>query len=72
MKMERLEDIEAWQLARELTRKVHRLTKNGVLRITAIALAYFLAHQIAFFFPDSEPYRASYLGKTVRDCLDRE
>jgi four helix bundle protein len=30
MKIERFEDIEAWQLARELTRKVYRLTKKPV------------------------------------------
>ena len=28
MKIERFEDIEAWQLAREMTRKVYRLTKK--------------------------------------------
>jgi four helix bundle protein len=28
MKIERFEDIDAWQLARELTRKVYRLTKE--------------------------------------------
>jgi four helix bundle protein len=28
MKIERFEDIEAWQLARELTRKVYKLTKE--------------------------------------------
>jgi four helix bundle protein len=28
MKIEKFEEIEAWQLARELTRKVYRLTKN--------------------------------------------
>ena len=28
MKIERFEDIEAWQLARELTRKVYRLTEK--------------------------------------------
>lgn len=28
MKIERFEDIEAWQLARELTHKVYRLTKK--------------------------------------------
>ncbi len=33
MKIERFEDIEAWQLARELTRKVYRLTnKPGFAR----------------------------------------
>ena len=29
MKIERFEDIETWQLARELTRKVYRLTKKS-------------------------------------------
>jgi hypothetical protein len=28
MKIERIEDIEAWQLARELTRKVYRLAQK--------------------------------------------
>ena len=28
MKIERFEEIEAWQLARELTRQVYRLTKK--------------------------------------------
>ncbi|MBW2741682.1 MAG: four helix bundle protein [Deltaproteobacteria bacterium] len=28
MGIERFEDIEAWQLARELTRKVYRITKK--------------------------------------------
>ena len=28
MKIERFKDIEAWQLARELTRKVYELTKK--------------------------------------------
>jgi hypothetical protein len=34
MKIERFEDIEAWQLARELTRKVDKLTKNAGLLAT--------------------------------------
>jgi hypothetical protein len=29
MKIERFEDIDAWQLARELTRKVYELTKKA-------------------------------------------
>jgi four helix bundle protein len=29
MKIERFEDIEAWQLAREMTRKIYRLTKKS-------------------------------------------
>jgi hypothetical protein len=31
MKIERFEDIEAWQLARELTRKVYESTKKAAL-----------------------------------------
>jgi len=29
LKIERFEDIEAWQLARELTRKIYRLAKKS-------------------------------------------
>ncbi len=35
MKIKRFEDIEAWQLARELTRKVYELTKKPGLRTTS-------------------------------------
>ncbi|MFC1824865.1 four helix bundle protein [Thermodesulfobacteriota bacterium] len=41
MKIERFEDIEAWRLARELTRKVYRLTKK-----TRFAKDYGLKRQI--------------------------
>ena len=41
MKIERFEGIEAWQLARELTRKVYRLTKK-----TRFAKDYGLKRQI--------------------------
>ena len=41
MKIERFEDIEAWKLARELTRKVYRLTKK-----TRFAKDYGLKRQI--------------------------
>ena len=41
MKIERFEDIEAWQLARELTRTVYRLTKA-----TGFAHDYGLKRQI--------------------------
>jgi len=41
MKIVRFEDIEAWQLARELTRKVYRLTKK-----TRFAKDYGLKKQI--------------------------
>jgi hypothetical protein len=35
MKIERFEDIEAWQLAHELTRKVYHLTKKpGFTKVT--------------------------------------
>ena len=41
MRIERFEDIEAWQLARELTRKVYSLTKK-----TKFARDYGLKSQI--------------------------
>jgi len=41
MKIERFEDIDAWQLARELTQKVYRLTKK-----TGFAKDYGLKGQI--------------------------
>jgi hypothetical protein len=34
MKIENFEEIEAWQLARELTRKVYQLTKKERFAVT--------------------------------------
>ena len=36
MRIERFEDIEAWQLARELTRKVYGLTKKTLLTSSTV------------------------------------
>jgi hypothetical protein len=33
MRIERFEDIEAWQLSRELTRKVYGLAKKATLNV---------------------------------------
>jgi len=49
MKIERFEDIEAWQLARELTRKVYRLTKKP-----GFARDYGLKRQIQDNFSGSQ------------------
>ncbi|MBW2340944.1 MAG: four helix bundle protein [Deltaproteobacteria bacterium] len=49
MKIERFEDIEAWQLARELTRKVCRLTKKP-----GFARDYALKRQIQDKFSGSQ------------------
>ena len=59
MKIERFEDIQAWQLARELTRLVYHLTqkpsfaKNSELRSQIRAAAGSAMHNIAEGF-DSE------------------
>ena len=55
MKIERFEDIEAWQLARELTRKVYRLTKKP-----GFARDYGLKRQIQDNFSGSQ-FRGSML-----------
>jgi four helix bundle protein len=46
MKIERFEDIEAWQLARELTRKVYDLTKNDLTKKPKFAHDLGLKRQI--------------------------
>lgn len=59
MKIERFEDIEAWQLARELTRMVYALThktdfaKDGALKSQIRAAAGSAMHNVAEGF-DSE------------------
>jgi hypothetical protein len=39
MKIKKLEEIEAWQLARELTRKVYQLTKKPEFSVRLHALS---------------------------------
>jgi len=77
MKIERFEDIEAWQLARELTRKVYSLTKktkfasNFGLRKQIQDAAGSSMHNIAERF-DSEtnPEFVRFLRYAKRSCTE--
>ena len=57
MKIERFEDIEAWQLARELTRKVYRLTKKP-----GFEKNYGLKRQIKDVYEQARRTRAAVRG----------
>ena len=57
MKIERFEDIEAWQLARELTRKVYGLTKKP-----KFARDFGLKRQIQDVYDHAGPTRAAIRG----------
>ena len=77
MKIERFEDIEAWQLARELTRKVYSLTKK-----TEFARDYGLKKQIQDaagstmhniaegFDSESNPEFVRFLRYAKRSCTE--
>ena len=77
MKIERFEDIEAWQLARELTRKVYRLTekprfaKDYGLKRQMQEAAGSSMHNIAEGF-DSETNREfiRFLRYSKRSCTE--
>jgi four helix bundle protein len=77
MRIERFEDIEAWQLARELTRKVYRLTKKPQfskdygLKNQIQDAAGSSMHNIAEGF-DSEtnPDFIRFLGYAKRSCTE--
>ena len=77
MKIERFEDIEAWQLARELTRKVYNLTKkpkfarNFGLKGQIQEAAGSSMHNIAEGF-DSEtnPEFVRFLRYAKRSCTE--
>lgn len=79
MRIERFEDIEAWQLARELTRKVYRLTKKprfatdlGLKRQVQEAAGSSM-HNIAQGF-DSETHAACirFLRYAKRSCTEAQ
>jgi hypothetical protein len=56
MRIERFEDIEAWQLAREWTRKVYRLTKRlGKITIFGRALLTNWLDEPVLLFVDLSP-----------------
>ena len=77
MKIERFEDIEAWQLARELTRKVYQLTKKPQiardfgLKVQIQDAAGSSMHNIAEGF-DSEtnPEFIRFLRYAKRSCTE--
>ncbi len=77
MIIERLEDIEAWQLARELTKIVYAATKNTAfakdfeLRDQIRAAAGSSMHNIAEGFDGgSHAEFAKFLGYSQRSCSE--
>jgi four helix bundle protein len=77
MKITRFEDIEAWQLARELTRKVYAATKTGAfskdfcLRDQIRDAAGSSMHNIAEGFDGgSHAEFARFLGYAQRSCTE--
>ncbi len=77
MRIERFEDIEAWQLARELTRKVYELTKKpgfsrdyglkGQIREAAGSTMHNIAEG---FDSESNPEFARFLRYAKRSCSE--
>ena len=77
MGIRRFEDIEAWQLARELTRKVYGATKTGSfakdfsLKDQIRAAAGSVMHNIAEGFDaGTHPEFARFLGYAQRSCTE--
>ena len=77
MKIERFEDIEAWKLARTLTRKVYRLTKkrrfaeDHALRRQAQAAAGSSMHNIAEGFDaETNAEFIRFLRYAKRSCTE--
>ena len=77
MRIERFEDIEAWQLARELTRKVYDLTKKlefardfglkGQIQDAAGSSMYNIAEG---FDSESNPEYVRFLRYAKRSCTE--
>jgi hypothetical protein len=63
MKIERFEDIEAWQLSRELTRKIYALTKKA-----EFARDFGLKGQIQEVYDHAARTRAAIRGFTRLPC----
>ena len=77
MAIERFEDIEGWQLARELTRRVYAVTKNPAfakdfgLRDQITRAAGSSMHNSAEGFDaGSHPEFARFLGYAQRSCTE--
>jgi len=77
MKIERFEDIEAWQLARELTRKVYDLTKNpkftrdfGLKRQIQDAAGSSMHNIAEGFDSETNPEFVRFLRYAKRSCTE--
>jgi len=77
MKIERFEDIEAWQLARELTRKVYRLTKTpdfskdyGLKRQIQDAAGSSMHNIAEGFDSETNPEFIRFLRYAKRSCTE--
>lgn len=77
MKIERFEDIEAWQMARELTREVYRLTKKPLfsndygLQRQIQSAAGSVMHNIAEGFDaETNPEFIRFLRYAKRSCTE--
>jgi len=77
MKIERFEDIEAWQLARELTRKVYGLTKKpkfvrdfGLKRQIQDAAGSSMHNIAEGFDSETNPEFVRFLRYAKRSCTE--
>jgi len=77
MKIERFEDIEAWQLARELTRKVYELTKKprftrdfGLKRQIQDAAGSSMHNIAEGFDSETNPDFVCFLRYAKRSCTE--
>jgi four helix bundle protein len=77
MKIEQFEDIEAWQLARELTRKVYRLTKKpgfakdyGLKRQIQDAAGSSMHNIAEGFDSETNPEFIRFLRYAKRSCTE--
>jgi four helix bundle protein len=77
MKIERFEDIEAWQLARELTRKVYDLTKKpkfardfGLKRHVQEAAGSSMHNIAEGFDSETNPEFVRFLRYAKRSCTE--
>ena len=77
MKIERFEDIEAWQMARELTREVYRLTKKpsfsndyGLKRQIQSAAGSTMHNIAEGFDAETNPEFIRFLRYAKRSCTE--
>ena len=77
MRIDRFEDIEAWQLARELTRKVYQLTKKpkfskdfGLINQIRSAAGSSMHNIAEGFDSKTNPDFIRFLGYAQRSCTE--